>query len=843
MVVSDIRRHKIMEEALRSIMGAGLPPSFKFEDTYSSIVFPPGYTVPNETTVTNKFDELLAVAGDNQKTSVLGDLEVGTANLYVDVSASSVGIGTSTPNATLEVVGNVHVSSNLEVGTANLFVDTDTGYVGIGTTVPEASLEVLGNTYVSSNLGVSDTFIVDTTKGCVGLGTTTPNASLEVQGNAYISSNLQVGSLFVDTTKGRVGIGTTTPKANLHVEGNVHITNGGYISKKKALRVHTGSATVNMGGGNTLTSSLRVTGNVYISSNLNVSNVLSVDTTTGNVGIGVSDPDATLTVNHRIHRENHKHIFDLEHLKPEYLKTSPSEYRYVCMEDNPPGQLVPGVSQYTYTDIYDYNPSTGTSSLVKSLDLTTTFSLAVSQNRQYYSSKPFFLGGLNNYHHTVVPMTALGRIFIVRSTREKPITNYVYAPYDDVTINVYLSKSINETPTFTHTLTKETVYSWVDNPDNENHTLTVEAVDGVILMSRKGDPGNVDTEVVFPASDLVYNLTRPDYIPGTFFHNIFNGNEGNSSKQALNAIVNGAAIYSPDGSMATITYRGDADGGEQNHPIPYELLGDTYYIGHNINGYMIAGTEYRQTITAEYLFSSTWTTHDTFNTQKGVTPTRPQYWAKGNIGGYGTGFSVQATAWRFKSSHGKIYVRTEASNEYEYSVSGWLENTSTYNFYKLPTYGPSIYKCGLKTTVNINAGDKGTDVIYSIFSSTDSDITPHYGAGYSKKSDDKHIYVPSPGTYRVSFVIQQKRTDTTSARTCVTIGLTVNGSVNNNLRTDHSYIRNYDGHRKSTSHFSEIVEINDTRLVGLFFKRRTTITEPVYVDSYDSSFFMIEKIG
>jgi hypothetical protein len=832
-----------MEEALRSIMGAGLPPSFKFEDTYSSIVFPQGYTVPNETTVTNKFNELLAVAGDNQKTSVLGDLEVGTANLYVDVSASSVGIGTSTPNATLEVVGNVHVSSNLEVGTANLFVDTDTGYVGIGTTVPRASLEVLGNIYVSSNLGVSDTFIVDTTKGCVGLGTTTPNASLEVQGNAYISSNLQVGSLFVDTTKGRVGIGTTTPKANLHVEGNVHITNGGWISNT-ALRVDTDSATVNMGGGNTLTSNLRVTGNVYISSNLNVSNVLSVDTTTGNVGIGVSDPDATLTVNHRIHRENHKHIFDLEHLKPEYLKTSPSEYRYVCMESNPAGVLVPGVSQYTYTDIYEYNPTTGSSSLHESLDLTTTFSIAVSQNRQYYSSKPFFLGGLFNYQHLVVPMTALGRIFIVRSTRELPITNYVYAPYDNVTINVYLSKSINETPSFTYTLTKETVYSWEDNPGNEHYTLTVEAVDGVILMSRKGEGTTpTDSEVVFPASDLVYNLTRPDYMLGSYFHNIFNGNEGNDSRQALNAIVNGAAIYSPDGSMATITYRGDADGGEQNHPVPYEMLGDTYYVPYSINGYMIAGTEYRQTITAEYLWSSTWTTHDTFNTQKGVTPTRPQYWAKGNIGGYGTAFTIQANAWRFKSSQGKIYVRTEAGNEDEYSLSGWLENTSTYNFYKLPTYGPSIYKCHLKTTVNINAGGKGSAAIYAIFSSPDVDITPHYGAGYSKKSDDKHIYVPSPGTYRVSFVIQQKRTDTGNTRTCVTIGLTVNGSVNDLLRTDHSYIRNYDGHLKSTSHFSEIVEINDTRLVGLFFKRRTTITEAVYVEGYDSSFFMIEKIG
>ena len=71
-------------------------------------------------------------------------LEVGTANLFVDSVNDRVGVGTSTPEATLHVEGNVYMSSNLEVGTANLFVDTVNSRVGVGTTSPGAELHVAG---------------------------------------------------------------------------------------------------------------------------------------------------------------------------------------------------------------------------------------------------------------------------------------------------------------------------------------------------------------------------------------------------------------------------------------------------------------------------------------------------------------------------------------------------------------------------------------------------------------------------------------------------------------------------------------------------------------------------
>ncbi len=49
-----------------------------------------------------------------------------------------------------------NAASNIEVGTANLFVDTTTTRVGIGTASPDANLHVEGDAYVSSNLEVGN---------------------------------------------------------------------------------------------------------------------------------------------------------------------------------------------------------------------------------------------------------------------------------------------------------------------------------------------------------------------------------------------------------------------------------------------------------------------------------------------------------------------------------------------------------------------------------------------------------------------------------------------------------------------------------------------------------------
>jgi hypothetical protein len=82
--------------------------------------------------------------------TVTSNLEVGTANLFVDTTTGNVGIGTTNPSVELDVSGKAKITANVEVGTANLFVDVSTSNVGIGTNTPAYPLDVHGTANVGT---------------------------------------------------------------------------------------------------------------------------------------------------------------------------------------------------------------------------------------------------------------------------------------------------------------------------------------------------------------------------------------------------------------------------------------------------------------------------------------------------------------------------------------------------------------------------------------------------------------------------------------------------------------------------------------------------------------------
>ncbi len=108
----------------------------------------------------------LYVSGDSSdvltvKGNVVSEgLRLGFIEIYpsFDLEAiTTVGNVTSNTIIFANVTTGLVTTANVEVGTANLFVDTTVGRVGVGTLDPEATLHVAGDAIVTGDLTVSGT--------------------------------------------------------------------------------------------------------------------------------------------------------------------------------------------------------------------------------------------------------------------------------------------------------------------------------------------------------------------------------------------------------------------------------------------------------------------------------------------------------------------------------------------------------------------------------------------------------------------------------------------------------------------------------------------------------------
>jgi hypothetical protein len=169
------------------------------------------------------------------KLSVLGGISVGETTDYSRVAAptggmiikGNVGIGTTVPGTYLDIVGAAGTLLRASDGTRTFIVSTDSAgiYVGANNNVPFNLVTSNGTRLAISATGNfnfnSGQLYVEQSNGNVGIGTTSPSARLDVFASSGNLFNLQnsSGSVVSVLNNGNLGIGTTGPSELLHVAG------------------------------------------------------------------------------------------------------------------------------------------------------------------------------------------------------------------------------------------------------------------------------------------------------------------------------------------------------------------------------------------------------------------------------------------------------------------------------------------------------------------------------------------------------------------------------------------------------------------------------------------------
>ncbi|MCH7568916.1 MAG: tail fiber domain-containing protein, partial [Nanoarchaeota archaeon] len=223
------------------------------------------------------------------KLDVAGDFEVDGSDFFVNASSGRVGIGTTSPSHTLNVVGDLNVTGTSYLGDITITADnittngivsrdgnisfynntggemvriTESGRVGIGTTTPEATLVVSTSTasvgvlkLQNSNNQADDTWWLGFSHGTdssdsndrarIGVNILSGGAGRLVFYTGAGGS--QTEQMRIDQD-GNVGIGTTSPSSKLEVSGNMTIDSGTLFVDSGNNRVGIGTTAIPHGG-------------------------------------------------------------------------------------------------------------------------------------------------------------------------------------------------------------------------------------------------------------------------------------------------------------------------------------------------------------------------------------------------------------------------------------------------------------------------------------------------------------------------------------------------------------------------------------------------------------------
>ncbi|MBK8685506.1 MAG: hypothetical protein IPN26_11180 [Bacteroidetes bacterium] len=173
----------------------------------------------------------------------------GSPSMFI-TNDGKIGIGTSTPNSTLNVMGNMHINHSgygivQENGTISMgtYIDPTAGWLGTNSNHP---------LYFYTNNGWES--MVITPSGNIGMGTNTPNEKLAVAGSTGLYGNTVI-SPSMNGSQGTLSVGTSTifPNSMLNVKSSLQY--GAFID-----------------GPNTSTAALQVEGRTKLNGNVAIGN-------------------------------------------------------------------------------------------------------------------------------------------------------------------------------------------------------------------------------------------------------------------------------------------------------------------------------------------------------------------------------------------------------------------------------------------------------------------------------------------------------------------------------------------------------------------------------------------
>jgi hypothetical protein len=263
-------------------------------------------------------------------------------------------------------------------------------------------------------------------------------------------------------------------------------------------------------------------------------------------------------------------------------------------------------------------------------------------------------------HESAISLAAAGRYFGFKSTRYQPSTVRVFPINGNVTVNMYINKGINSgSPeySFTAQAYHVTAQELTNHTGDNSYDVVIEIVGGLAVCTTVGTSG--DRMMLKPASRFMVNADSSAPASGTP-KTIF------SYSDATN--VDNSLYYHYD-EPVFLSQIGDGSGGDAVNGTPLAMLGDTYIIPHNLNGYSLAAFYGDTTVGVTYWNTAvnpdSWTTHKTHSLSG--TFTDPDVLNVGNVdaGGSGELNASERTIIIHADRPFGLKVNDDSSTEYE----------------------------------------------------------------------------------------------------------------------------------------------------------------------------------